>query len=209
MKDDNAIKELLTPDNNNIRRGVILVCAATMLGVFLTIQAVDGDKKTILAAQSDQDEKLETTTTQRKTSASELNPASPKGANGTIISEEDLETTSSSGSEVDQDSTQDYSEFVVQVFNGSREPGIAADLSAEIKSFGYQTRTPGDTPSSVQNTQILYADGFKNLAYELAEQLDADDVDIELISTRTRPINDVSGITLIVILGKDNKIIGG
>jgi|GEM_PF-6471830 len=214
MQDAGNVRELFHPDNSDVKRGVVLVVLASVLGVFLSIQVIGKEPGTVTAAAElpvvdETTSSLAATTTTRATFTSELNKV--EVVEGPIANSISTSSTSSTSTTVKETTTTVYvrqpSDVIVKVFNGSGAAGIASKGTKMIAAEGYETVTPGDTPSRVIDSEILYSEGFESEAADILEILKAkEDVEPELLTTRNRPVNTLNGIDVVVIVGRDGDI---
>jgi len=202
--ESNTVRNLFEPDNSNVKRGFILVCLATMLGLFLSIQVIGqtpeirvAGNETVSSDEAPEDSATisssTTSTTSRVTFSSNLGPAEVVAAPTTSTSIRDPDLTA-------------FSLINVRVYNGSRVAGAATAATQLIGAEGYEMLTPGDTPSRVTDSAILYSRDFEDEARELAAFLDASDVTIALLTTQTSPVDSFDDIDVMVVQGRDGEL---
>jgi hypothetical protein len=84
-------------------------------------------------------------------------------------------------------------EIVVQVLNAVGTTGLASEASNIVRAAGYQTIAPDDYEPTLEQSAILFRDGFGPEAFELAALFP----DAEVGMSQTVP----DGVDLMVLLG--------
>ena len=158
-------------------RGIVLVVAAVVLGLFL-LRALED------SAPSDGVATAPTETT-----------AADGEATDTTTAENGGETTTTAAP------VRQPAEIVVRVANVSAVEGAAAARTDQLASAGYQTVDPTNGPEQLDATQVLFVDGFEGEARALAEQLGAPADGV--VAMPAQPPVDPGGAQLVVLLGTD------
>jgi hypothetical protein len=86
-------------------------------------------------------------------------------------------------------------DVTVVVLNSTGRAGLAADLTAQLESLGYEMLPPDNYSPELSDTTIFYADGFS-----LEAQALADSVPDATLSTDQEPVQS-SGADLVVVIG--------
>jgi LytR cell envelope-related transcriptional attenuator len=159
-------------------RGIVLIAAAVVLGLFL-LRALDDN------ATSDGVATAPTDTT----------------AGG----EETTDTTTADGDETTTTAAplREPAEIVVRVANVSGVEGAAGERTEQLTTAGYQSVDPTNGPEGQQldSTQVLFVDGFEGEAQALAEMLGAPAEGVTAMPAQ--PPVDPGGAQIVVLLGTD------
>jgi len=160
-------------------RGIVLVAAAVVLGLFL-LRALED------SAPSDD---IATSPTESTAAGGE--------ATDTTTAEGGDETTTTAAP------VRQPAEIVVRVANVSGVEGAAGDRTQQLTTAGYQTVEPTNGPEGQQldATQVFFVDGFEGEARALAEQLGAPAEGVAAMPAQ--PPVDPGGAQLVVLLGTD------
>lgn len=169
------------PPRSNPTRGIVLLAAAVVLGLFL------------LRALED-------------SSASDGETAT--GPTETTAADEG-DTTDTTGGEEDQTTTTTLppprppAEVTVLVANASGVTGAAGARTDQLAAEGYQTATPTNAPEGqlLDATQVLFVQGFQPEARALAESLGAPTDGVA--GMPEPPPVDPAGAQVVVLLGTD------
>jgi hypothetical protein len=163
---------------SNPARGVVLLAAAVVLGLFL-LRALD---------DSSTSDDIATATTDTA------------AANGdaTDTTAEDGGDTTTTAAPVRQPA-----EIVVRVANVSGVSGAAGARTEQLAGAGYQTveATNGPEGQQLDATQVLFVDGFEGEARALAEALGAPADGVAAMPAQ--PPVDPGGAQVVVLLGTD------
>jgi LytR cell envelope-related transcriptional attenuator len=158
-------------------RGIVLIAAAVVLGLFL-LRALEDSAPDDVAAGS-----TETTAAGGDTTA----------------------TTAADGGETTTTAPQvrQPTEVVVRVANVSGVSGAAGARTEQLAGAGYQTVEPTNGPEGQQleSTQVLFIEGFEGEARALAEALGAPADGVAAMPAQ--PPVDPGGAQLVVLLGTD------
>jgi LytR cell envelope-related transcriptional attenuator len=167
---------------SNPARGIVLLAAAVVLGLFL-LRALED------SAPSDDVATSPTATT-------------AGGETSDSTAAEDGGDTTTTAAPLRQPA-----EIVVRVANVSGVDGAATARTEQLAGAGYQTIEPTNGPEGQQldATQVLFVDGFEGEAQALAEALGAPADGVAAIPAQ--PPVDPGGAQLVVLLGTD--IAGG
>jgi hypothetical protein len=167
---------------SNPARGIVLLAAAVVLGLFL-LRALED------SAPSDDVATSPTATT-------------ADGETSDSTAAEDGGDTTTTAAPLRQPA-----EIVVRVANVSGVDGAATARTEQLAGAGYQTIEPTNGPEGQQldATQVLFVDGFEGEARALAEALGAPADGVAAIPAQ--PPVDPGGAQLVVLLGTD--IAGG
>jgi LytR cell envelope-related transcriptional attenuator len=167
---------------SNPARGIVLLAAAVVLGLFL-LRALED------SAPSDDVATSPTATT-------------AGGETSDSTTAEDGGDTTTTAAPLRQPA-----EIVVRVANVSGVDGAATARTEQLAGAGYQTIEPTNGPEGQQlnATQVLFVDGFEGEARALAEALGAPADGVAAIPAQ--PPVDPGGAQLVVLLGTD--IAGG
>jgi hypothetical protein len=159
-------------------RGIVLIAAAVVLGLFLLRALEDSAPDDVAVAPS------ETTAVAGDTTE-------------TTAAEDGGETTTTAAP------LRQPAEIVVRVVNVAGVSGAAGARTEQLAGAGYQTVEPTNGPEGEQldATQILFAEGFEGEAQALAEALGAP-VDGVTAMPAPPPV-DPGGAQLVVLLGTD------
>ena len=159
-------------------RGIVLLAAAVVLGLFLLRSLED-------SAPSDG-----VATAPPGTTAA--------GGDTTDTTAEDGGETTTTAAPVRQPA-----EVVVRVANVSRVQGAASARTEQLTAAGYQAVEPTNGPEGQQldTTQVLFVDGFEGEARALAEQLGAPADGVAAMPAQ--PPVDPGGAQVVVLLGTD------
>ena len=96
---------------------------------------------------------------------------------------------------------------VVRVFNDAGFAGVAGLATRIVSEAGFETVEPTDAPDPDQSrSQILYRAGFEGLANEVATLLNAEGAEIALLTAGNQPIDDVSGVDIVVVVARDEAL---
>jgi LytR cell envelope-related transcriptional attenuator len=160
-------------------RGIVLVAAAVVLGLFL-LRALED------SAPSDDVATSPTETTAAGGETTDTTTADGEG-----------ETTTTAAP------VRQPAEIVVRVANVSGVEGAAGERTDQLATAGYQTVDPTNGPEGQQldATQVLFADGFEGEARALAEALGAPTDGVAAMPAQ--PPVDPGGAQLVVLLGTD------
>ncbi len=160
-------------------RGIVLLAAAVVLGLFLLRALEDSAPSDGIAAGPS-----ETT-------------AAGGEATDTTTAEDGGETTTTAAP------VRQPAEIVVRVANVSGVEGAAGERTQQLTSAGYQTVDPTNGPEGQQldATQVLFVDGFEGEARALAEALGAPADGV--VAMPAQPPVDPGGAQLVVLLGTD------
>jgi len=163
---------------SNPARGIVLLAAAVVLGLFL-LRALDD------SATSD-DIAATTGTT----------AANGEGTD-TTAAEDGGDTTTTAAP------LRQPAEIVVRVANVSGVSGAAGAKTEQLAAAGYQTveATNGPEGQQLDATQVLFVDGFEGEAGALAEALGAPADGVAAMPAQ--PPADPGGAQLVVMLGTD------
>jgi hypothetical protein len=160
-------------------RGIVLIAAAVILGLFL-LRALEDSAPTGDVA----------------TGATETT-AAPGETTDTTAADNGDETTTTAAP------VRQPGEIVVRVANVAGVEGAAGARTEQLAAAGYQTVEPTNGPEGqrLDATQVLFVDGFEGEAQALAEALGspADGV----TAMPAQPPVDPSGAQLVVLLGTD------
>jgi hypothetical protein len=163
---------------SNPARGIVLLAAAVVLGLFL-LRAID---------DSSSSDDIATATTDTTAANGE--------ATDTTAAEDGGETTTTAP-------PRQPAEIVVRVANVSGVSGAAGAKTEQLAAAGYQTveATNGPEGQQLDATQVLFVDGFEGEARALAEQLGAPADGVAAMPAQ--PPADPGGAQLVVLLGTD------
>jgi LytR cell envelope-related transcriptional attenuator len=163
---------------SNPARGIVLLAAAVVLGLFL-LRALED------SAPTDDIATAPTTT------------AAGGEATDTTAPEEGGDTTTTAAP------VRQPAEIVVRVANVSSVDGAASERTEQLAGAGYQTveATNGPEGQQLDATQVLFVDGFEGEARALAEQLGAPAEGVTAMPAQ--PPVDPGGAQLVVLLGTD------
>jgi hypothetical protein len=164
---------------SNPARGIVLLAAAVVLGLFL-LRALED------SAPTDDIATAPTTT------------AAGGESTDTTAAEEGGDATTTTAAPVRQPA-----EIVVRVANVSSVDGAASERTEQLAGAGYQTveATNGPEGQQLDATQVLFVDGFEGEARALAEQLGAPAEGVTAMPAQ--PPVDPGGAQLVVLLGTD------
>jgi hypothetical protein len=167
---------------SNPARGIVLLAAAVVLGLFL-LRALED------SAPSDDVATSPTATT-------------AGGETSDSTTADDGGDTTTTAAPLRQPA-----EIMVRVANVSGVDGAATARTEQLAGAGYQTIEPTNGPEGQQlnATQVLFVDGFEGEARALAEALGAPADGVAAIPAQ--PPVDPGGAQLVVLLGTD--IAGG
>jgi LytR cell envelope-related transcriptional attenuator len=158
-------------------RGIVLIAAAVVLGLFL-LRALEDSAPDDVAAGS-----TETTAAGGDTTA----------------------TTAADGGETTTTAppVRQPTEVVVRVANVSGVSGAAGARTEQLAGVGYQTVEPTNGPEGQQleTTQVLFIEGFEGEARALAEALGAPADGVAAMPAQ--PPVDPGGAQVVVLLGTD------
>jgi hypothetical protein len=163
---------------SNPARGIVLLAAAVVLGLFL-LRALDDS--------STSDDIAATTGT---------TAANGEGTD-TTAAEDGGDTTTTAAP------LRQPAEIVVRVANVSGVSGAAGAKTEQLAAAGYQTveATNGPEGQQLDATQVLFVDGFEGEAGALAEALGAPADGVAAMPAQ--PPADPGGAQLVVMLGTD------
>jgi hypothetical protein len=163
---------------SNPARGIVLLAAAVVLGLFL-LRALDDS--------STSDDIAATTGT---------TAANGEGTD-TTAAEDGGDTTTTAAP------LRQPAEIVVRVANVSGVSGAAGAKTEQLAAAGYQTveATNGPEGQQLDATQVLFVDGFEGEAGALAEALGAPADGVAAMPAQ--PPADPGGAQLMVMLGTD------
>jgi LytR cell envelope-related transcriptional attenuator len=163
---------------SNPARGIVLLAAAVVLGLFL-LRALED------SAPTDDIATAPTTT------------AAGGESTDTTAPEEGGDTTTTAAP------VRQPAEIVVRVANVSSVDGAASERTEQLAGAGYQTveATNGPEGQQLDATQVLFVDGFEGEARALAEQLGAPAEGVTAMPAQ--PPVDPGGAQLVVLLGTD------
>ncbi len=163
---------------SNPARGIVLLAAAVVLGLFL-LRAID---------DSSSSDDIATATTDTTAANGE--------ATDTTAAEDGGDTTTTAP-------LRQPAEIVVRVANVSGVSGAAGAKTEQLAAAGYQTveATNGPEGQQLDATQVLFVDGFEGEAGALAEALGAPADGVAAIPAQ--PPADPGGAQLVVMLGTD------
>jgi len=156
-------------------RGIVLIAAAVVLGLFL-LRALEDSASDGVAA----------------------GPTETTAASG-----DTTDTTAAGETTTTAAPVREPAEIVVRVANVSGVSGAAGVRTEQLTEAGYQTVEPTNGPEGQQldATQILYAEGFEGEARALAEALGAPADGVAAMPAQ--PPVDPGGAQLVVLLGTD------
>jgi hypothetical protein len=159
-------------------RGIVLIAAAVVLGLFL-LRALED------SSSSDGAVTAPSTT------------AAPGAETTDTTAEEGGETTTTAAP------ARPPGEVIVRVANASGVEGAAAARTEQLAGAGYQTVDPTNGPEGQQleATQVLFAEGFEAEARALAETLGAPADGVAAMPAP--PPVDPAGAHLVVLIGTD------
>jgi LytR cell envelope-related transcriptional attenuator len=160
-------------------RGIVLIAAAVVLGLFLLRALEDSGPSDAVATAP-----TETTAADGETTDS-------------TTADDGGETTTTAAP------VRQPAEIVVRVANVSGVEGAAGDRTQQLTTAGYQTVEPTNGPEGQQldATQVLFVDGFEGEAQALAEALGAPAEGVTAMPAQ--PPVDPGGAQLVVLLGTD------
>ncbi|MGH2474096.1 MAG: LytR C-terminal domain-containing protein [Candidatus Limnocylindrales bacterium] len=163
---------------SNPARGIVLLAAAVVLGLFL-LRAID---------DSSSSDDISTATTDTTAANGE--------ATDTTAAEDGGDTTTTAP-------LRQPAEIVVRVANVSGVSGAAGAKTEQLAAAGYQTveATNGPEGQQLDATQVLFVDGFQGEAVALAEALGAPADGVAAMPAQ--PPADPGGAQLVVMLGTD------
>jgi LytR cell envelope-related transcriptional attenuator len=163
---------------SNPARGIVLLAAAVVLGLFL-LRALED------SAPTDDIATAPTTT------------AAGGESTDTTAAEEGGDATTTAAP------ARQPAEIVVRVANVSSVDGAASERTEQLAGAGYQTveATNGPEGQQLDATQVLFVDGFEGEARALAEQLGAPAEGVTAMPAQ--PPVDPGGAQLVVLLGTD------
>lgn len=163
---------------SNPARGIVLLAAAVVLGLFL-LRALDDS--------STSDDIAATTGT----------TATNGEGTDTTAAEDGGDTTTTAAP------LRQPAEIVVRVANVSGVSGAAGAKTEQLAAAGYQTveATNGPEGQQLDATQVLFVDGFEGEAGALAEALGAPADGVAAMPAQ--PPADPGGAQLVVMLGTD------
>jgi len=164
---------------SNPARGIVLLAAAVVLGLFL-LRALED------SAPSDGIATAPTDTT-----------AAGGDATDTTAGEDGGDTTTTTAP------LRQPAEIVVRVANVSGVSGAAGERTQQLAGAGYQTveATNGPEGQQIDATQVLFVDGFEGEAQALAEALGAPADGV--VAMPAQPPVDPGGAQIVVLLGTD------
>lgn len=160
-------------------RGIVLIAAAVVLGLFLLRALEDSGPSDTVA-----------------TAPTESTAADGETTDSTTA--DDAGETTTTAAPVRQPG-----EIVVRVANIAGVEGAAGDRTQQLATAGYQTVEPTNGPEGQQldATQVLFVDGFEGEAQALAEALGAPAEGVTAMPAQ--PPVDPGGAQLVVLLGTD------
>ncbi|MBA2348607.1 MAG: LytR C-terminal domain-containing protein, partial [Solirubrobacterales bacterium] len=121
--------------------------------------------------------------------------AQPTDTGNTIVPPEDT-TTAATPPAVDPADTQ------VFVLNGTTQNGIAAEFAKTLETAGYVSAGTGNAPvSTVQATEVFYAEGKKRGATAVARELGVKSTDVKQADANVTAL--AQGADVIVQIGAD------
>jgi hypothetical protein len=162
-------------------RGIVLIAAAVVLGLFL-LRALDDS------------------------SSSDGTIAAGPGTTAPAGSDDTTDTTAEEGDETTTTvPVRPPAEVVVRVANASGVEGVAGQRTEQLAGAGYQTVGPTNAPEQLEATQVLFAEGFEGEARALAEALGAPAEGVAALPAP--PPVDPAGAHMVVLVGTD--IAGG
>jgi len=163
---------------SNPARGIVLLAAAVVLGLFL-LRAID---------DSSSSDDIATATTDTTAANGE--------ATDTTAAEDGGDTTTTAP-------LRQPAEIVVRVANVSGVSGAAGAKTEQLAAAEYQTveATNGPEGQQLDATQVLFVDGFEGEARALAEALGAPADGVAAMPAQ--PPADPGGAQLMVMLGTD------
>jgi hypothetical protein len=94
------------------------------------------------------------------------------------------------------------SSVAVLAANGTSVAGIAADITAAIKSQGWSTLTPVDTTGPVSASTVYYAAGQQAAAASIASYLGLKPTVVQPLTT-SAPVSGTNGVEVLVVVGPD------
>ncbi len=212
MSQDSSVAEMLKPDNSNVKRGFVLVGLAVLLGLFMSMQVLNGPDQAneIVAAPtvSIEDDTASSVTVEVAETTRVTRQVSPiTAASNTSVDdsetsvEEETTTTPTTASTATARAS-----AVVQVLNGARFSGVASAASDVLEDDGFELVTPGDTPEVYNNSTVLYSEGFASQAQAIAAALNIDSDALQILTSQNQPIDDVADVDIVVVVGKDETI---
>ena len=159
-------------------RGIVLLAAAVVLGLFLLRALEDSGSDDVATAPS-----------------------------GTTTPGGETSDTTAAGGDDDTATTEapprQPAEIVVRVANVSGVGGAAGARTDQLAAAGYQTVEPtnGAEGQQLDATQVLFVDGFDREAAALAEQMGAPSDGVTAMPAQ--PPVDPGGAQIVVLLGTD------
>jgi LytR cell envelope-related transcriptional attenuator len=167
------------PARSNPTRGIVLIAAAVVLGLFV-LRALEDSVPT---------DDVATATTETTPGGGDTSDTTAPGEEG---------ETPTTPAPVRQPA-----EIVVRVANVSGVEGAAGARTQQLADAGYQTVDPTNGPEGQQleATQVLFAEGFEGEARALAEALGAPADAVAALPAQ--PPVDPGGAQLVVLLGTD------
>jgi hypothetical protein len=161
-------------------RGIVLLAAAVVLGLFLLRALEDSVPSDGVA-----------------TATSDTTAAAGGDTTDTTVADDGGETTTSAAP------VRQPAEIVVRVANVAGVEGAATARTQQLTDAGYQTVEPTNGPEGQQldATQVLFAEGFEGEARALAEALGAPAEGVAAMPAQ--PPVDPAGAQLVVLLGTD------
>jgi hypothetical protein len=164
---------------SNPARGIVLLAAAVVLGLFL-LRALED------SSSSDDIATAPTGTT-----------AAGGEATDTTAAEDGGDTTTTAAP------LRQPAEIVVRVANVAGVSGAAGERTQQLAGAGYQTveATNGPEGQQLDATQVLFVDGFEGEARDLAEKLGAPADGV--VAMPAQPPVDPGGAQIVVLLGTD------
>ncbi len=215
MSQDSSVAEMLKPDNSNVKRGFVLVGLAVLLGLFMSMQVLNGPDQAneIIAAPtvSIEDDTASSVTVEVAETTRVTRQVSPiTAASNTSVDDSETsveeETTTTSTTASTASTTTARASAVVQVLNGARFSGVASAASNVLEDDGFELVTPGDTPEVYNNSTVLYSEGFASQAQAIAAALNIDSDALQILTSQNQPIDDVADVDIVVVVGKDETI---
>ncbi len=206
-----SVGELLRPDNSNLKRGFTLVALAVALGVFISLSvlepAEDGVSTETVAAPTVSVSEPETPTTTVATTNATTSTTTPTTATATTELEETTTTVATTAATTTTAPALTRSETVVRVFNDAGFAGVGALGTRIVSNAGFDTVSPTDAPEPDQVlSQVLYGPGFEDFATEIAGALNISTGQVQALGAGNRPINDVDGIDIVVVVGRNENL---
>ena len=202
-------------------RGILIVLAASAVGLFIVAFGLDGSSPVPTQTQ--------------QVSASGAGDVDPSGSSGdggietandqpdannqTTLTTGDTAVSTADAGLVEPTVTQDttstlaverlVSEVVVQVLNGGGPKGIAGNATTLLKDKGYQTLAAKNAYAEFNGpSRILHLDGYEAEAIGVAAEFGVDVSLLEVFSFDNPPAEDLDpSAMVVVIIGEDGVLV--